>query len=207
MKLYPELDNWVQTEILDSQSLAEDRIAILNKIKEYILSKKKEDTLVNLNFICTHNSRRSHISQILAYIASIYYEVNGIEFFSGGTEATAFNPRAISAFQNIGVNISTLDPKSPNPHYMIKATDNENIKPLIAFSKKYNDSPNPSESYLAIMTCDHAAENCPVVFGSDKKINLTYKDPKESDDTSDEKETYRNKLIEIGREMFYLMAP
>ena len=40
--------------------LSDERKKILQKISHGILEKYKKDGVVNLNFICTHNSRRSH---------------------------------------------------------------------------------------------------------------------------------------------------
>ena len=46
---------------------------------------------IQLMFVCTHNSRRSHISQQRAQASAAYLNVDNVQTFSGGTEATAFN--------------------------------------------------------------------------------------------------------------------
>ena len=64
-----------------------------------------------------------------------------------------------------------------NPIYEVRYADG--VKPVIAFSKKYNDAFNPVKDFAAIMTCSHADENCPLVLGASARIALTYDDPKE----------------------------
>ncbi len=44
----------------------------LELLRDFILKKKGK---TNLIFICTHNSRRSHLAQIWAQIASNYYNL------------------------------------------------------------------------------------------------------------------------------------
>lgn len=208
--IYQPIQEMIQTSILPYlDSIPEERKVILREIQDYIAKKQKTVSQVRMNFICTHNSRRSHISQILAYTAVTYFGKKGFSFYSGGTEATAFNPRAVEAFRSFGYSIAEIQMPQlglglDNPVYAVRV-DNE-TEPLIAFSKKYDHPFNATGEYLAVMTCDHASENCPVVFGSDHKTNLNFTDPKASDGTPQEKETYRNKILEIGREIFWIFC-
>jgi protein-tyrosine-phosphatase len=153
----------------------------------------------SLIFICTHNSRRSHYGQIWAAVASEYYNIPR-QTFSGGTEATAFHPNAVESLRRAGFNIHS--PSSENPKIEVGFAENKD--PLICFSKKYDAPSNPSDSFVAIMTCDEANEACPVVSGADFKFSLTYSDPKISDGTEKESETYDERCFQIASEMFYL---
>lgn len=215
--LYPRLrENLEKLMENEFAEIPNSRKKELQKLAEIIREQRDEKELVRLNFICTHNSRRSHISQLLAY-ASVHYLVDPevaekFSFYSGGTEATAFHPHSIKALEDFGFRIEpaekvaiqslSLPDSSTNPIYQVSISDT--VVGLYAFSKKYGDSPNPNKDYIAVMTCDHAAENCPVVFGADRKFNLTYKDPKASDGTPDQDRIYRERVEEIGREMLYL---
>lgn len=210
---YPKLREWIENSIVgEMDTIPSTRKGLLDDLRILIQDEFKKKNQVSLNFICTHNSRRSHISQIMAYTAYYYHDLSGkmeVHFFSGGTEATAFHPRGIEALQDYGFQIDSINHDtyhfgSKNPTYHVRISNE--IEPILAFSKRYGDPPNPTKDYLAIMTCDHAAENCPIVFGADKKFGLTYRDPKESDGTPQESQIYKERIQEIGREMFYLFG-
>ena len=180
-----------------------NRKAVIQQLTDFISQQGKADQKVLLNFICTHNSRRSHISQVWAQTAAYYYNIKNVETFSGGTEATAFNPRAVKAMREAGFDIA-IKKDGTNPVYEIRfATD---APPLTVFSKKYDDTFNPDKDFAAIMTCSHADENCPLVVGASARIALTYNDPKDFDGTAQEAEKYTERVHEIGREILYAFS-
>ena len=74
------------------------------------------------------------------------------------------------------------------------------------FSKLFSDAFNPASEFAAIMTCSSADKGCPMVFGSDKRIPVTYEDPKKSDGTPQQTETYFNRSLEIATEMKYVFS-
>ncbi|EQA44211.1 low molecular weight phosphotyrosine protein phosphatase domain protein [Leptospira broomii serovar Hurstbridge str. 5399] len=202
-KLNPKLGQFGSTITKEFGSIPEDRNTNLNKLALFITSKIKAKEKVNLVFICTHNSRRSHMSQIMAKTASIYYDIPGVETYSGGTEATAFNPRAIKALQKAGVDISTND-ESKNPKYKVNL--GKPLPTFLAYSKKYSDSKNPNSNFAAVLTCSQADKNCPNVEGAVIRISLPFEDPKEFDNTPEEEAKYDERLKDISREMFKLFA-
>lgn len=158
-------------------------------------------SLKKLNFICTHNSRRSHLAQVWAGTLAIFFELAQLETYSGGTEATAFNPRAVAALRRQGFLINQLP--GHNPFYTINwSTDGTGLR---CFSKRYDHPANPSNDFVAVMTCSEADENCPFIPGASLRFSLTYQDPKEADDTPEEKKRYDDRAHQIGREMCYLM--
>jgi arsenate reductase (thioredoxin) len=179
------------------------RKQVLSQLTEFIQKKVNAGHKVHLNFICTHNSRRSHLSQLWAQAAAYYYNIPNVECFSGGTEATAFNPRAVKAMQEAGFKIDKTKDGS-NPIYEVRYA--EGASPITAFSKKYDDPFNHNKDFAAIMTCSHADENCPLVLGASLRIALTYDDPKEFDDTPLEASKYKERVHEIGREILYAFA-
>lgn len=196
------LNNYIHEVELNFGAITPAREEILNSIIEYISSKRSGEK-VKLTFICTHNSRRSHISQLWAQVAAFYYGIENIHTYSGGTEATAFNPRAVKAMQKAGLNI-TIAGESVNPVYLVEYS--ENAAPITSFSKTYNDEFNPQSGYCAIMTCSDADEACPIVFGCEKRVALTYEDPKKYDDTPLEEEKYDERCFQIATEIFYLFS-
>jgi arsenate reductase len=168
----------------------------------HISTKVKSSENVNLNFICTHNSRRSQMAQIWAQTAAEYYGIPNVKCFSGGTEATAFNPRAVKAIRDYGFSVLQKD-ESENPVYLVYYSDEK--EPLKCFSKIYNDEFNPQVNFTAIMTCSQAEENCPIVYGAVSRFPIQYDDPKEFDGTDLEEEKYQERFEQIGIEMIYTM--
>ena len=181
--------------------IPKERKELLDSFGSYIFHKRIEKKEVNLNFICTHNSRRSHMCQIWAITAAHYFGISNVKCYSGGTEVTAFNPKAVKAISEAGFRVEQKD-ESDNPVYLVHFAEDE--EPLKCFSKVYNDEFNPQSEFAAIMTCSHADENCPIVFGAEKRFPIRYDDPKEFDGTEFEEEKYAQRFEQIGIEMFYL---
>ena len=197
MELTNALQTYVESLKSEIEKIDVGRQEVLSEVSKYIL----EASNPKLNFICTHNSRRSHLSQIWAAVAGYYYDVQ-VQTFSGGTEATAFHPNAVAALKRAGFVISSNE--QTNPHYKVVFSDSE--QPLVCYSKTYDDSVNPSEDFAAIMTCSEADADCPIVYGADKKIKLFYIDPKVSDNTPEQDETYDQRCKQIAYEMFYIFS-
>jgi arsenate reductase (thioredoxin) len=201
--LLPALQKTTEKLVCEFDQIPENRRAILRELTYFVDEKIKANETVLLNFICTHNSRRSHIAQIWSQTAAHYYGVKNVQCFSGGTEATAFNPRAVNAIGAAGFEI-TATTEGQNPVYHVKYSNE--MPPLIIFSKKYDDAYNPKRDFAAVMTCSHADENCPLVSGATKRIALTYNDPKDFDGTPQESEKYRERVQEIGREILFAFS-
>jgi len=181
--------------------IPDERKDLLIQFAGYISEKLKSNKEIPLNFICTHNSRRSHMSQIWAQTAASYFNVQKIKCYSGGTEATAFNPRAVYAVMNTGFKVEKQD-DSDNPVYLVYYS--ENLQPVKCFSKVYSDSFNPQKDFAAIMTCSDADENCPLVFGAEARFPIKYNDPKEFDETDLEEKKYKERFEQIGTEMIFV---
>jgi arsenate reductase len=183
-----------------------ERKQLLKELTRFVQDNVKAGQKVYLNFICTHNSRRSHISQLWAQAAAHYYNIQGVTCFSGGTEATAFNPSAVKAMKEAGFEIRTWSKgqNGENPVYEVRfSTTAPAVK---AFSKKYDDPFNHAKNFAAIMTCSHADENCPLVPGAAARIAITYDDPKAFDGTPQEEAKYTERVHEIGREMLFAFS-
>ncbi|SIN71059.1 low molecular weight phosphatase family protein [Algoriphagus halophilus] len=199
MELYPKLEQTL-TEVQQTP-IQESRKLELAPLIQYITQKLNNGDPVNLNFICTHNSRRSQFSQVWAQVASDYYGID-IGSYSGGVEITAFNPRAINSLKEMGFEIQS-SPGS-NPTYEIKYAKDRAA--IIAFSKIFSDEINPKNDFAAVMTCDHADKNCPFIPGAEVRLPLKYEDPKLFDDTELERQMYRERSIQIASELFYVFG-
>ena len=180
-----------------------ERIASLDKSAAFVRERLNAGKPAYLNFICTHNSRRSHLGQLWAQTAAIYYGLTNVTTFSGGTEATACNIRTVRAFRRAGVSVAEST-GGTNVVYLAKIA--ENLPPVKLFSKVYSAESNPSRDFAAMMCCDQADTSCPVVTGAAIRIPIHYKDPKVTDNTPAEAGTYDERCRQIAREMFYLMS-
>lgn len=203
-KLTRQLRKYVRTLPEEFGQIPEDRKAILTDIGEYILEEQQQDQTATLLFICTHNSRRSQMGQIWVEAAANYYGVEGISASSGGTEGTAFNPRAVAALKRAGFNFSVnATEMETNPQYLVKM--GRNTPGVITYSKKYGDPFNPQTDFAAIMVCSEADRSCPLVDGADARFALPYDDPRYFDDTPLETMKYDERCRQIARELFFLM--
>jgi len=201
--LFPSLQVTVDKLIQEFDQIPQDRRKLLSELTNFIQKKKGAGDKVFLNFICTHNSRRSHIAQLWALVAAHYFAIGNVECFSGGTEATAFNPRAVKAMQGAGFDIRKSK-EGENPVYEVKFS--KDIAPVISFSKKYDDPFNQNKDFAAIMTCSQADQNCPLVLGASARIALTYDDPKDFDGTPLETAKYNERVHQIGTEILFAFS-
>lgn len=187
----------LQFEAIDSE-----RKLLLAKLADYIQEKVNAKAPINLVYVCTHNSRRSHFGQVWAAVAANYYSIPKLSTFSGGTEATAFNENAIHALKKTGFEISELS-TGTNPHYRVNFGENLYTT---CFSKVYDDAVNPSSNFAAIMTCSDAEENCPFIPGVELRIGTTYDDPKAFDNTPIQAEKYLERSNQIALECLYVCS-
>lgn len=199
LKLYPELQGRI--EEIEGQEISSARQQVLQPLIDYVQHKLDTGETAFLNFICTHNSRRSQFSQVWAQTAADYYHLP-VRCLSGGVEVTACNERTVASLKRFGFRISAKG--NENPKYGI--SHSENSTPISAFSKLFDDPENDAKSFAAVMTCSHADENCPFIPGTEKRISVRYEDPKAFDDTPLEGEKYDERSRQIASEMFYVFS-
>lgn len=197
------IKNYVDELVKHFDTIPNERKEILQRISNYIRSKQEQKTSVHLVYICTHNSRRSHFGQIWGKVAADYFNMDGVNTYSGGTEATAFNRNAISALQRLGFTIQkTTDSENPVYHVF----HNDGGEPSVCFSKVYDYVQNPDSEFAAIMTCSDAEENCPFIPGVELRVGTTYDDPKAFDNTPLQDEKYDERCRQIALETLYAFS-
>ncbi len=199
--MYKQLIDTILT--IQNLRINQERAQILRPLVDYIQSKVQTQEDVNLNFICTHNSRRSHLCQVWAQIAVAYYRIPSVYCYSGGTEETALFPKVAETLSAAGINVYPIS-LGDNPVYALKYDDN--ALPIIGFSKKYDVAFNPQSDFVAIMTCSQADQGCPFIPGATTRIPITYEDPKISDDTIMQDNVYQERSLQIASEMFYVFS-
>jgi len=201
--LLPALRPYVNEIVNELGTVSTERKEVLDAIAIDVANQLKAGKTAQLTFICTHNSRRSHMSQIWAQTAAYYYGVDKVQAFSGGTQATACNCRTVAAMRRVGFAIEDAT-KGDNPVYVVRYSDDR--PPIRAYSKLYNADGNPKRDFIALMTCSLADKSCPVVQGAVSRYAIHYADPRLCDDTPAETTAYNERCREIAREMFYIMS-
>jgi hypothetical protein len=201
--MLPALRPYVKQVVRELPLVSAERRLVLDAISSNIVAQLEAGKTAQLTFICSHNSRRSHMSQIWAQTAAYYYGFNNIQAFSGGTEATACNCRTVAAMRRVGFDIEDAT-AGDNPIYLVRYAED---RPVIrAYSKLYNADANPKRDFIALMTCSVADKSCPVVQGAIGRYAIHYVDPRLCDDTPTETTAYNERCREIAREMFYIMS-
>lgn len=188
---------------IDINLIPEDRKEILKPLVDYIHRKHSQSEVVRLKFICSHNSRRSHLAQIWAHTMAFNFEIAPVGCYSAGTEATAMYPAIAFALQESGFELAKLT-ASENPVYMLKFSANE--APIIAFSKSLEHNFNPDNQFAAIMVCSDADKACPNIPGAEARFAIPFSDPKEYDNTPFKKEKYLERSMQVAREFYYVFS-
>jgi arsenate reductase len=199
--LFNKIENTINS--LNNESISEGRKKTLQALIDYIQIKVDDNQEIRINFICTHNSRRSHLSQVWAQTMAFYFNIKNVFCYSGGTESTALFPMAAKTLENSGFEVKTIS-ENTNPIYSIKYAENEH--PIIGFSKKFDDPFNPKSEFAAIMTCSQADGDCPFIAGAEKRIPITFEDPKAFDNTPQQAEKYNERSLQIATELFYVFS-
>jgi arsenate reductase len=198
------LENLSKTiDIIKGIAVPNERKEVLYPLVEYIQNKVNTSEEIRLNFICTHNSRRSHLSQIWAQTMAFHFGIDTIFCYSGGTEATALFPKVAETLTHQGFQIQQLS-QDQNPVYAVKFDNNQ--QPIIGFSKTYFDDFNPKSNFAAIMTCSNADEGCPMVFGAEARFPIKYEDPKAFDGTEVMNEKYTERSLQIASELYFVFS-
>jgi arsenate reductase len=199
--VFPEIETLVGS--FDFEEITSERKNTLQPLIDFIQQKVVQQREIRLNLICTHNSRRSHLSQVWAQTAAYFYDVKNVFCYSGGTEATALFPKVIETLEKSGFKIQKLSQEN-NPIYGIKFAENQ--APVIGFSKTYDADFNPKTDFAAILTCSQADGGCPFIAGAEKRIPITFDDPKLFDNTPLQAQKYQERSNQIATEMFYVFS-
>lgn len=200
--MYPSLHQYLTSLVPELQRVPAARLPLLDRLVRFVEQAGAEKRPARLHFICTHNSRRSHLGQLWAAAAAAYCGVLDVETFSGGTEVTAFHPNAVAAIERAGFSVEA--PSGSNPRYIVRWDAHGPAQ--VCFSKVYDDPANPTTHFAAVMTCTDADEKCPVVLGASLRLSLPYEDPKAADNSPAEASTYDERSRQIATEMLYVFS-
>lgn len=199
-------------DLLSKQSdLIEERHrAAADELVNWISENYQPGKPLTVIVVCSGNSRRSILGSTMGNIAAAYYGLPEIRFYSGGTTPSAFNQRTIATLKEIGVEVEPSGEEAPrgmseeaNPIYRVQwGTGMETVE----FSKLYSDAQYPQSGFAAVMVCDQAEAECPIVKGASKRISAPYMDPKKYDGTTIESSKYAERRDDIGRFMLSVLS-
>ncbi|MCS6985470.1 MAG: hypothetical protein NZM25_10155 [Leptospiraceae bacterium] len=175
-----------------------EREKSLRQLSDYIESQKE----AQLVFVCSLNSRRSVFAQAFMQLAADYLMPGRIRTFSGGNQVTEIYPTVVETLRDFGFLIEDVERRASNTVYRVFSLRES----FLLFSKKYSDGANPQSHFAAVLVCSTAEKECPFVPNADSRISLPYDDPKNWDNTPEEKEAYRKSAEYIATEMFWTLA-
>lgn len=200
----PRLERYIEARMDEFDEIPAARKLILDEFSSYLQKAERERDPTRLTFICTHNSRRSHMAQLWASVAARHFQFRNVRCFSGGTESTAFNPRAVASLQRAGFEILAKQPPMDNPRYLVRFSDE--MPNQICYSKRFDDPANPQSDFCAVLVCSDADQQCPSVRGATERIALPFEDPKNADGTVRESAAYDERCRQIARELLYVFS-
>jgi len=203
VRLLGSVEQFVTSTVDQIPQIPLDRRQQLEALSKQAAAILRDKGQLDLVFICTHNSRRSQMAQVWSQVAVAYYGVAGISTYSGGTEATACNVRTVRAFESAGLDVSRRK-NGDNPVYRVRFAGG--LQSLELYSKVYHEQPTVLQDYFAVIVCGDAEERCPLVQGTTHRNVLRYQDPKESDGTPQEEQTYMQRNQQVACEMFFVVS-
>jgi arsenate reductase len=197
-----KLKTYCESLANEFSQISEERKKDLIEIGDYVIEQRLAHKTCNLLFICTSNSRRSHMGQIWSQTAATYYGIDSVWTFSGGTEATRVHPNTVAVLKRCGFGVTTTQ-AGDNPIWFVSSANK--MGQWAIFSKKYDHSINPKKNFAAAMVCSEADKSCPIVDGADLRVSLPYEDPKYYDNTPAQDQKYDERCRQVAREMFFML--
>jgi len=201
--IHPAVARYLAKNAAASGAIEPGRRAELGALTRFIRDRRDRGQSASIVFICTHNSRRSQMAQVWAHIAADYYGVAPVATFSGGSEVTACHPNTLAALTRAGLTVAEVTAGN-NPICLLHYRDDG--EPIRVFSKRFDDTANPTADFCAVMTCAQADTACPVVSGASLRLALTYEDPKAADGSRDEASVYDARCRQICRELLFVFS-
>lgn len=210
--VYPQLDDFFRElqERKPATMISAERLQRLNRYEsEFEGIRRGEGNPVGLLFVCTHNSRRSQLSEFWARaLVSWLGKADQIMVRSGGTEVTRVAPLTLETLRVAGFKTG-----EPITDWEESGSDNSKVpvswgegQEASAWSKTFQGLYPADIPFTAIMTCKEADEACPFVPGAAARVSLPYSDPKQYDGHPEGLAQYQLVSGMIVSELAYLLG-
>ena len=144
-RLHPSLAQTVESMADDTVDIAQVRQSELNEVALWVADMLVDSGHVDLTFICTHNSRRSHLAQVWAQVGAKF---QGCRAYAHSAEARK-RPHATHArlrrCVRAGFQVAVQDTVrgTSNPTYGVSM--GKDVAGMACFSKTYTDEANPQQ--------------------------------------------------------------
>ncbi len=201
--LYPILFEYSKDLYPEYKEIPEERRFKLEAVAEYIREKVEIGETPEIMFIGSNQATRSLLAQVWARAAAHYYGVDDVELYSGGIHEGPITTNTITAIERAGFIVYKIK-EGGQLFYQVKYSFN--LKPIVIYPKKIDDRLNPPADFMAVIVCQSAAQNLPVVKGTRKRLELTFNDPYGYEGLEEENEEYDKACHQIALEMFYLFS-
>lgn len=209
-KLAPELREYADYLTTTFDMIEPEHHASMDQLSDWIAKNWQPSSTLHVISTCTGNSRRSILGATMGNLAATYYGLDNVRFHSGGTTPSAFNKRTINTLKEIGFRVEPTgeeaergDPSLPNDIFTVAWGEGMEC---LEFSKTYNDPSNPSSGFAAILVCNEADTDCPVLPGAALRVSMIFLDPKSYDDGPYESKKYAERRDDICRTLLAIMA-
>lgn len=179
-RLYPALARWLQARREAGPEIDPLRRARLDELAGFLLANR--DRPASLVFVCTHNSRRSQMSQAIASALAVASGMGQLQPGSAGTERTRCHPNALAALRRAGFGVGEPTGDADNPRHPLQLGNG--IAGPWLYSKRLDEALDGPAPRAAVMTCSSADAGCPVVPGVELRLSLPYDDPKAADESA-----------------------
>ena len=201
IRLSEALRHYVESRSAESHLIEPVRMGQIDELARATAKLLRDRGSADLLFICTHNSRRSHLAQVWAAVAARHRGIRGVSTFSGGTEITAVAPGTTASLRRCGFLVAG-EGQGGNPIQVVRT--HSDAEPMSCWSKRIGDAANPDRGFVAVMMCTAADIACPVVEGAAIRVALPHADPKTAEGSPGETLAYDRCCADIAREMLYL---
>ena len=137
--------------------------------------------------------------EVAAYLTSEFMDFNLVPFTT--LREGPFGLGMVQHWIEVDESFEIIEFSHQNPVYKISYKNC--TKPIIGFSKLYDDSHN-KRPFIAITTCSNAEENCPFIPDAVERFHLPFTDPKISDGTKLQAEAYLKTNKQIAGEIYFI---
>ena len=196
--MYPTLATYLAERRTEYAQIDNERARRWLPLVNYLDEQLAVGLPARINYICTHNSRRSQLAQAWTTLIAHALHWDNVTAFSGGTEVTAVPAALFRTLESAGWRVDTPEAGSSVVRY-----GDQTKQSFRLWSKRYDDATNPTTDFAAVLVCAEADEACPVVPGTVLRLPLPFTDPKAADGTARAAATYAARSRDICRELLF----
>jgi protein-tyrosine-phosphatase len=191
----PEFSQYVTKQRRQLGRIAGVHATSIAVVAQHIVRNLEARGQLTLVFGCTHNSRRSILSEVWAHVALAGVHPR-LRALSAGSDPQGVAPGTLGALARAGFTISADEQRG----WVATAGDLR----LALRSKRFADLELSDVGFGLVVNCSVLDESCPTVPGSFFRTPLIFDDPRAADGTLSADAAYDRCCAEIARTQFAL---